>query len=127
MRFVEKIHCMKKYFLLIIFYISLSQLLAQSSIILPNGNVIASMTQANRNESTNIFSGNIKTDEKGKALVVLTELLHHNYQDFKYQLTVLSEDFAQAVVSKKINQNQFEIKTNLPNIEVSWQVSGTIK
>ncbi len=39
---------MKKYLLILIFYTSISQLLGQSTILLPNGMVIPSMTQANR-------------------------------------------------------------------------------
>ncbi len=44
-------------------------------------------------------------------------------QDFRYQLTVIG-DFAQAIVAQKIQNNQFVIRTDKPNIEVSWQVTG---
>jgi len=42
---------------------------------------------------------------------------------FATLLTVIGE-FAQAIISKKIAKNQFEIRTDKPNIEVSWQVTG---
>ena len=32
--------------------------------------------------------------------------------------------FAQAIIFKKINNNQFSIKTDKPQVEVSWQVTG---
>jgi hypothetical protein len=47
-------------------------------------------------------------------------------ENFRYQLTVIG-DFAQAIVSQKINGNKFSIKTNKPNIEVCWQVTGIRK
>jgi CRP-like cAMP-binding protein len=43
--------------------------------------------------------------------------------DFRYQLTVIGQ-FAQAIVARKIESNRFEIRTSVPNIEVSWQVTG---
>jgi hypothetical protein len=43
--------------------------------------------------------------------------------DFRYQLTVIGQ-FAQAIVAKKISANRFVIRTNKPNVEVSWQVTG---
>jgi hypothetical protein len=40
-------------------------------------------------------------------------------------LTIVDEtQFAMARVSKKIGNNEFEIMTDKPNIEVSWQVTG---
>ena len=32
--------------------------------------------------------------------------------------------FAQAIVARKIANHQFSIKTDKPNVEVSWQVTG---
>jgi hypothetical protein len=43
--------------------------------------------------------------------------------DFRYQLTCIGT-FAQAIVAEKVSGNQFKIKTDKPNVEVSWQVSG---
>jgi hypothetical protein len=44
-------------------------------------------------------------------------------RDFRYQLTVIGQ-FAQAIVSSEIGQNAFTIKTDKPNVRVSWQVTG---
>ncbi|MBS1787622.1 MAG: hypothetical protein JST85_07870 [Acidobacteria bacterium] len=44
-------------------------------------------------------------------------------RDFRYQLTVVGK-FAQAIVAQKVKDNRFVIRTNEPNVEVSWQVTG---
>jgi hypothetical protein len=72
----------------------------------------------------NIYNGNITTDASGTAVVTLPSYFEALNQDFRYQLTVMGTTFAQAIVSKKVNGNKFEIKTNAPNVEVSWQVTG---
>ncbi len=71
----------------------------------------------------NVYNGNITTDESGEAVVALPEYFEALNKDFRYQLTVIGT-FAQAIVAKKINSNRFTIKTNAPNVEVSWQVTG---
>src|SRR5580704_12320966 len=43
--------------------------------------------------------------------------------DFRYQLTVIGQ-FAQAIIGREIESNRFEIRTNAPNVKVSWQVTG---
>ncbi len=71
----------------------------------------------------NVYNGNIATDGEGLATVTLPDWFEALNKDFRYQLTVIGQ-FAQAIVAKKIEQNQFQIRTNLPNVEVSWQVTG---
>ena len=56
-------------------------------------------------------------------MVVLPDYFEGLNRDFRYQLTVLGQ-FAQAIVAKKIGDNRFVIRTNKPNVEVSWQVTG---
>ncbi|MEO6720712.1 MAG: hypothetical protein ABIN67_10100 [Ferruginibacter sp.] len=75
------------------------------------------------NEVLNVYSGNITTDGSGFATISLPDYFEAINKDFRYQLTVLGS-FAQAMVQKKINGNQFVIQTNQPNVEVSWQVTG---
>jgi hypothetical protein len=43
--------------------------------------------------------------------------------DFRYQLTVIGQ-FAQAIIAREIGGHQFAIRTSLPNVKVSWQVTG---
>ena len=73
----------------------------------------------------NVYNGNITTDAKGKALVNLPAYFEAENIDFKYQLTIVdATQFAMARISKKVANNQFEIMTDKPGVEVSWQVTG---
>lgn len=74
-------------------------------------------------EALNIYNGNVTTDASGEALVILPDYFEALNRDFRYQLTAIGQ-FAQAIVASKIKDNRFTIKTDKPNIEVSWQVSG---
>jgi hypothetical protein len=71
----------------------------------------------------NVYNGNIVTDSLGFANVQLPSYFQAENIDFKYQLTVIGV-FAQAIVKEEINDNQFIIQTNVPNVKVSWQVTG---
>ena len=71
----------------------------------------------------NIYNGNVVTNDLGRATVVLPDYFEALNIEFRYQLTVIGE-FAQAIISKKIRDNLFEILTDKPNVEVSWQVTG---
>ncbi|HEX4951594.1 MAG TPA: hypothetical protein VFZ34_33360 [Blastocatellia bacterium] len=71
----------------------------------------------------NIYNGTITTDETGVATVTMPEYFSALNRDFRYQLTVIGQ-FAQAIVAEKIADNRFTIKTDKPNVEVSWQVTG---
>ena len=71
----------------------------------------------------NIYNGNIITDQTGEAVVELPEWFEALNNNFRYQLTVIGT-FAQAIVAERVKENKFTIKTSLPNIEVSWQVTG---
>lgn len=71
----------------------------------------------------NVYNGNIVTDKRGLAVITLPAYFEALNRDFRYQLTVVGQ-FAQAIVLKKIEGNRFEIKTNKPRVEVSWQVTG---
>ena len=71
----------------------------------------------------NIYNGNVTTSAAGEAVVTLPEWFETLNRDFRYQLTVLGQ-FAQAIVSSKVANHQFSIKTDKPDVEVSWQVTG---
>lgn len=75
------------------------------------------------NEVMNFYSGNVVTNNTGYSEVILPEYFEAINTDFRYQLTVIGT-FAQAIISKKIENNQFEIRTSEPNVEVSWQVTA---
>ncbi len=71
----------------------------------------------------NIYNGNVTTNAEGEAVVTLPQWFETLNRDFRYQLTVMGQ-FAQAIVSGKVANHQFAIKTDKPNVEVSWQVTG---
>ncbi len=71
----------------------------------------------------NIYNGNVTTDASGEAAVQLPDWFETLNRDFRYQLTVIGQ-FAQAIVAGKVASHHFVIKTDKPNVEVSWQVTG---
>jgi hypothetical protein len=71
----------------------------------------------------NIYNGNVTTDANGDAVITLPEWFEALNKDFRYQLTVIGT-FAQAIVASEVKQNRFAIKSNAPNVKVSWQVTG---
>jgi hypothetical protein len=72
----------------------------------------------------NMYDGNITTNDAGLATVTLPNWFETLNRDFRYQLTVIGQ-FAQAIVASEISGNQFSIRTDKPNVKVSWQVTGT--
>ena len=70
-----------------------------------------------------VYNGNVRTNSRGIAVVTLPDYFEALNRDFRYQLTVVGQ-FAQAIVAKEISQNRFTIKTNRPNVKVSWNVTG---
>jgi hypothetical protein len=71
----------------------------------------------------NIYNGNITTNTNGEAIVTMPNYFEALNQDFRYQLTCIGT-FAQAIILKEMENNTFIIKTNQPNVKVSWQVTG---
>jgi hypothetical protein len=74
----------------------------------------------------NVYNGNVTTNAKGEAVVLLPDYFEAVNKEYRYQLTVMGQ-FAQAIISSKIKNNRFTIKTDKPNVEVSWQVTGIRK
>ena len=74
----------------------------------------------------NIYDGNITTNSSGTAVVVLPDYFEALNKDFRYQLTVIGS-FARAIVAEELVNNSFVIKTDEPNIKVSWQITGIRK
>jgi hypothetical protein len=74
-------------------------------------------------DALNVYSDNVVTDENGDATVTLPGYFAALNRDFRYQLTVVGQ-FAQAIVGEEISENRFTIKTDQPNVKVSWQVTG---
>jgi len=71
----------------------------------------------------NVYNGNVVTNQRGLATVVLPDYFEALNRDFRYQLTVIGQ-FAQAIVAREILRNRFTIRTDKPGVKVSWQVTG---
>ena len=82
------------------------------------------LSSVQSSEMMNIFTGNVVTDELGLATVKLPDWFEAENTDFRYQLTVIGERFAQAIVSKEIANHQFTISTNASNVKISWQITA---
>ncbi len=72
----------------------------------------------------NIYDGIVTTGANGETTVTMPDWFQSLNIDFRYQLTCIGT-FAQAIVLKEMEGNKFTIKTNQPNVKVSWQVTGT--
>ncbi len=76
----------------------------------------------------NIYNGNVTTNDKGYADIVLPEWFEVLNRDFRYQLTVIdaadSDEFVQVKVVREIEGNRFAIRSSAPQARVSWQVTG---
>jgi hypothetical protein len=71
----------------------------------------------------NIYNGNVTTDAEGNAVVTMPDWFEALNRDFRYQLTVIGQ-FAQAIVAGEMANHSFTVKTDKPNVKVSWQVTG---
>jgi hypothetical protein len=71
----------------------------------------------------NIYNGNVTTDDDGYATVTLPDYFEALNRDYRYQLTVIGT-FAQVIIAREIEDNQFVIQTDRANVKVSWQVTG---
>jgi hypothetical protein len=74
----------------------------------------------------NIYDGISVTNSDGEAVVELPDWFEALNRDFRYQLTVLGV-FSQAIIKEEITNSHFSIKTDKPNVKVSWQVTGIRK
>lgn len=75
-------------------------------------------------EQLDIYSGNTVTDGHGFATVALPRWFEALNANFRYQLTVVGRSFARAIIWKEIEHNRFSIRTDEPNVKVSWQVTA---
>ena len=77
-------------------------------------------------EMLNVYSGTVTTNRDGVARVRLPAYFDALNRDFRYQLTVIGE-FARAMVSEEIKDNEFAIRTDPGRVKVCWQVTGVRK
>ncbi len=71
----------------------------------------------------NVYNGNVTTDANGLATIELPDYFETLNRDFRYQLTCIGT-FAQVIVEREVTHNSFVIRSDKPNVKVSWQVTG---
>jgi hypothetical protein len=73
-----------------------------------------------------VYDGVVTTNRKGFANVRLPDYFQALNRSFRYQLTVVGKAHwdAKAAVWDEIQGNRFTIRTDQPNVKVSWQVTG---
>ena len=74
-------------------------------------------------EMLTLYSGNVSTDQSGLAEVELPDWFEALNRDFRYQLTVIGS-FARAIIGEEIRDGRFVIRTDQPEVKVSWQVTA---
>jgi hypothetical protein len=87
------------------------------------GGALLAHASVGSSEMLNIYTGNATTDATGEATVKMPAWFEAYNTDFRYQLTAIGE-FAQVIVAQKMNNNEFRIRSSVPNLEVSWQISA---
>ncbi len=72
----------------------------------------------------NMYDGVAVLDKTGRAVVTLPDWFQALNRDFRYQLTCIG-GFAPVFIEREIEKNQFTIAGGVPDLKVSWQVTGT--
>jgi hypothetical protein len=71
----------------------------------------------------NVYTGIVTTNAQGEAIAQLPSYFEKLNINYTYQLTIIGQ-FAQAIILREIEGNQFTVKTDKPNVKVSWLVTG---
>jgi len=75
-------------------------------------------------EMLNAYSGNVRLDERGEAVVRLPAWMEAENADFRYQLTAIGTPARDLFVASEISDGRFRIAGGPPGTKVSWQVIG---
>jgi trimeric autotransporter adhesin len=75
-------------------------------------------------EMMDIYSGNVRLDDNGNAVVQLPNWFQAVNGDFRYQLTAIGAPGAGLYVAQEISGNEFKIAGGKPGGKVSWQVTA---
>ncbi|MBS0197158.1 MAG: collagen-like protein [Planctomycetes bacterium] len=75
-------------------------------------------------EPLNIYSGNAKLDDAGSAVIELPGYFSAINRDPRYQLTPIGAAMPLLHVSRKVENNRFEIAGGAPGAEVSWRIEA---
>jgi len=71
----------------------------------------------------NVYDGIVVTDGSGTATVTMPAWFEALNSDFRYQLTTIGQP-ARAWIGSEIANHTFVVRTDRPNVKISWQVTG---
>ncbi len=80
-------------------------------------------TSVESDQRMNMYSGTTLTAADGFATVALPSWFETLNRDFTYQLTAIGS-FARIMVAEEIENGRFTIRSEEPNVRVSWLVTG---
>jgi hypothetical protein len=69
------------------------------------------------------YTGNVWTDDDGRAVVVLPPFVRAHRHGFDYERVPLGSGCS-AVVEEAIAENSFRIATDQPHVKVAWRVTA---
>jgi len=72
----------------------------------------------------NFYTGNVRLDANGEAIVQLPDWFEAINRDFRYSLTSVGAPGAGLYVAEEVSQSQFKIAGGRPGAKISWQVTG---
>lgn len=75
-------------------------------------------------EVLNVYSGNVRLDEAGSAVVELPAWFGAINTDVRYQLTAVGAAAPELHVADEVAGNRFRIAGGKPGMKVSWQVTA---
>src|SRR5262249_32731738 len=75
-------------------------------------------------EVLNFYTGNVRLDAKGEAIVELPDRFEAINRDFRYSLTSVGAPGLGLYVAEEVSHNQFKIAGGQPFAKVSWQLTA---
>lgn len=69
------------------------------------------------------YSGDVWTDDDGRAIVVLPPFVRAHRAGFDYELTAVGSS-GSPVVAEEIANDRFTIATDQPHVKVAWRVTA---
>jgi hypothetical protein len=78
-------------------------------------------------EMLNVYSGNVRLDAHGEAVVTMPPWFEAENGDFRYQLTAIGAPARDLFVASEMRDGAFRIAGGPPGTKVSWQVTGVRK
>jgi hypothetical protein len=69
------------------------------------------------------YSGEVWTDDAGRAVIVMPPFVRSHRAGFEYELTPAVAECS-AVVVEELTDDRFAIETDRPHVKVAWRVTA---